>query len=207
MGGGQTSAGSSREQNSSPCGVTAATLDLHYWTISTDQHYSPPHFKSTAIRRDQMVLDEFVIFKMLECLLGSWVGSLQCWWSLLRFFLIYLSVTHLFPAQWSLSYHTCAEGAVTGNRGWLIARFLFLCILQKFVVRQCFYQFLTWPQSNWAFSNQCVFWPTGSIIAALIYIAHQRSEMLNFGPFVHLIALDFSKALTQLLCGCANFCR
>lgn len=99
MGGGQTSAGSSGEQNSSPCGVTAATLDHNFWTISTDQHCSPLHLKSTAIRRDQMILDEFVIFKLLECLLGSWVGSLQCWWSPSHFFLIYLSVTHLFSCN------------------------------------------------------------------------------------------------------------
>ena len=44
------------------------------------------------------------------------------------------------------------------------------------------------------FMDQFAFRPTGSTTAAIICLLHRISEMLLTNPFVHLIALDFSKA-------------
>ena len=44
------------------------------------------------------------------------------------------------------------------------------------------------------FSDQYAFRPTGSTSAAIISITHHLAEMLTTHPYVHLVALDFSKA-------------
>ena len=48
------------------------------------------------------------------------------------------------------------------------------------------------------FADQFAFRPTGSTTAALIYLLHQISVLLQDNDFVHLIALDFSKAFDSV---------
>ena len=46
--------------------------------------------------------------------------------------------------------------------------------------------------------DQFAFKPSGSTTAALIFLLHTITEMLNNFPYAHVIALDFSKAFDSL---------
>jgi len=71
-------------------------------------------------------------------------------------------------------------------------------VLEKCLVRKEFYPLLQRPDNALKFSDQFAFRPTGSTTSALIYILHLVSDMLQTNPYVHIIALDFSKAFDSL---------
>ena len=48
------------------------------------------------------------------------------------------------------------------------------------------------------FQDQFAFRPTGSTTAALIYLLHTITELLQTQDRVHVIALDFSKAFDSV---------
>ena len=62
------------------------------------------------------------------------------------------------------------------------------------MVRRFFYPILTQTHTNTGFADQFAFRPTGSTSAALVLLTHHLAEMLTVYPYVHLVALDFSKA-------------
>ena len=49
------------------------------------------------------------------------------------------------------------------------------------------------------FSDQFAFRPSGSTTAALIYLFHQLTHLLQKYEYVHLIALDFPKAFDSVI--------
>ena len=62
---------------------------------------------------------------------------------------------------------------------------------------------------SYSFEDQYAFRPTGSTTSALINLSHQNSKLLEEHPYVHLIALDFSKVFdtvqhSTLLSKCAD---
>ena len=65
---------------------------------------------------------------------------------------------------------------------------------ERHVVRTYIYSALQQPPPDLSFSDQFAFKPTGSTTAALISLLHSISTMLTEWPYVHVIALDFSKA-------------
>ena len=67
-------------------------------------------------------------------------------------------------------------------------------VIEKLVVRQFLYPMLKHPRCSNLFENQYAFRPTGSTTSALINLTHQITKLLEKYPYVHLIALDFSKA-------------
>ena len=71
-------------------------------------------------------------------------------------------------------------------------------VLEKFIVRKEFYPLLYRPENKSKFSDQFAFRPTGSTTSALIYILHLVSNLLQENPYVHIIALDFSKAFDSI---------
>ena len=71
-------------------------------------------------------------------------------------------------------------------------------MLEKFIVSKKFYPLLYTPGNKSKFSDQFAFRPTGSTTSALIYILHLASSMLQENPYVHIIALDFSKAFDSI---------
>jgi hypothetical protein len=71
-------------------------------------------------------------------------------------------------------------------------------MLEKFVVRNEFYPLLVHPTLAPLLSDQFAFRPSGSTTAALIFLLHSIANMLNSYPYVHIIALDFSKAFDSL---------
>ena len=66
--------------------------------------------------------------------------------------------------------------------------------LEKMVTRKFMYPVLNHPSVHNQFEDQFAFRPTGSTTSALIHLTHRISEILNIHPYVHLIAIDFSKA-------------
>ena len=71
-------------------------------------------------------------------------------------------------------------------------------VLEKFVVLNEFYPLLSQPSLTPSLLDQFAFRPTGSTTAALIFLLHTITEMLNNFPCAHVIALDFSKAFDSL---------
>ena len=70
-----------------------------------------------------------------------------------------------------------------------------LCrLLEKFIVHRFFYPILLEPRLNQDFTDQYAFRPTGSTSAALIALTDNLTDLLRDNKFVHLIALDFTKA-------------
>ena len=67
-------------------------------------------------------------------------------------------------------------------------------IMEKSLVKLLLYPVLTHPDYSHLFSDQFGFRPTGSTTAALIYLLHQVSCLLQEHEYVHIIGLDFSKA-------------
>ena len=83
-------------------------------------------------------------------------------------------------------------------------------LLEKLVVRKFFYPIYDHPMFAQSFSDQFAFRPTGSTTCALINLNHIIADLLQTHPYVHLIALDFSKAFdtvrhSTLLNKCRNF--
>ena len=66
--------------------------------------------------------------------------------------------------------------------------------MEKQTARIFLYPVLTHPDFTHLFEDQFAFRPTGSTTAALIYLLHTLTELLLTHDYVHVIALDFSKA-------------
>ena len=71
-------------------------------------------------------------------------------------------------------------------------------MLEKCLVREEFYPLLNTPDNNSQLSDQFAFRPTRSTTSALIYTLYLVSNLLQDNPYVHIIALDFSKAFDSL---------
>ena len=67
-------------------------------------------------------------------------------------------------------------------------------LLEKLIVRHFLYPIFTDPNYSKLVKDQFAFRPTGSTTAALINLLHLLTNLLQTYPYVHLIALDFSKA-------------
>ena len=67
-------------------------------------------------------------------------------------------------------------------------------VMEKQTARIFLYTVLTHPDFTHLFEDQFAFRPTGSTTAALIYLLHTLTELLLTHDYVHVIALDFSKA-------------
>ena len=67
-------------------------------------------------------------------------------------------------------------------------------ILEKIITKQVLYPILVDPVSSVEFSDQYGFRPTGSTTVAIISIRNDITCILQSSPYVHIIALDFSKA-------------
>ena len=54
------------------------------------------------------------------------------------------------------------------------------------------------PDYSHLFQDQFAFRPTGSTTVALIYLLHTLTELLQTQDYVHVIALDLSKAFNSV---------
>ena len=72
-------------------------------------------------------------------------------------------------------------------------------LMEKSVVRRFLYPSFTTPPPSLLLNDQFAFRPTGSTVAALIYILHNVTQLLTSHPYVIVIAIDFSKAFDTCL--------
>ena len=70
--------------------------------------------------------------------------------------------------------------------------------MEKSIVKDYLYPILMHPDYSHLFQDQFAFRPTGSTTAALIYLLHTITELLQTHEYVHVIALDFSKAFDSV---------
>ena len=201
--------GTDRQSATAPEGVTATTLNQHYGNISTDQQYVQPRLKSTATNEMLDIFDEYNIFVMLEAVGRTATGpdDMPPWLLSRTASVLAEPITCLFnlsirdsfvPSQWKMSNITpvpkVRRPATEADYRPISITPILCRVIERLVVRRFFYPILTQAHSNMGFSDQYAFRPTGSTSAALISITHQLAEMLTTHPYVHLVALDFSKA-------------
>ena len=67
-------------------------------------------------------------------------------------------------------------------------------LMERTVVRTFLYPAFLNPPHTLTFSDQFAFRPTGSTSAAIIFLLHTVTNLLQSSPFVVVISLDFSKA-------------
>ena len=189
--------------------INADQLNSHYARISSDNDYIEPAKKLTCISEGGPGIDEFQIFNMLDRLTvtASGTDDLPHWFLCIAAPSIYAPVTHLFnrslttsvvSGQWKTSIITPVPKnkqptQCSDYRPISIIPILSR-LLEKPVVRNCIYPILTHPDTHHHFMDQFPFRPTGSTTSAIIHLTHRLSYLLQEHKFVHLIALDFSKA-------------
>ena len=73
-------------------------------------------------------------------------------------------------------------------------------VMKKLIVKSFIYPSISIPNSTIADSlaDQFAFRLTGSTSAALIYLLHTVSDLLEVHPYVHVISCDFSKAFDSV---------
>ena len=203
--------------------ITAEKLNEHYCKISTDPQYVKPTLKDTVTQPRTWITEESV-FKLLDTLKVTAPGldEIPFWFLQLSAPLLAKPLASLYnlsllsseiPKQWKVSCITpvpkithpvaCSEYRPISVTP-ILSR-----ILEKIVVRQFLYPVLYDASSKLFFEDQYAFRPTGSTTSALINLTHQISKLLEEFPYVHLIALDFSKAFdtvrhSTLLSKCAD---
>jgi len=70
--------------------------------------------------------------------------------------------------------------------------------MEKSIVKDYLYPTLMHPDYSYLFQDQFTFRPTGSSTAALIYLLHTLTDLFQTHDYVHVIALDFSKAFDSV---------
>jgi len=71
-------------------------------------------------------------------------------------------------------------------------------LMEKSIVKEYLYPILLYPDHTHQFHDQSAFRPTGSTSAAVIYLLHTLTELLQTNDYVHVIAFDFSKAFDRV---------
>lgn len=66
--------------------------------------------------------------------------------------------------------------------------------MERHIARKFIYPSLLHPPPELNFSDQFAFIPTGSTTAAIIAMLQAITDMQTYYPYVHVVALDFSKA-------------
>lgn len=188
--------------------VTVEQLNQHFANISTDLHYRSPQPKSSAYYPMEL-FTEYSVFRMLDTLKSTSMGldGLPDWFIRLAAPAFAQPLTYLFnlslqqslvPHQWKSSCITPlpkvnSPVACQDYRPISVTPILSR-LMEKSLVKQLLYPVLIHPHCSHLFSDQFGFRPTGSTTAALVYLLHQISQLLQDHHYVHVVALDFSKA-------------
>ena len=190
-------------------GISAELLNTHYAQISTDPNYVEPAKKQTCVGKGVPLIEEFQIFKMLDGLAATSSGTdgMPHWFIRIAASFISSPITHLFnlslttsivPTQWKTSAITpvpkIKQPTQCSDFRPISVTPILSRLLEKFVVRNYIYPILTHPATHHLFLDQFAFRPTGSTTSAIVHLTHRLSDLLQEHPFVHVIALDFSKA-------------
>ena len=188
--------------------VDADTLNNYFASISTDTNYLPPTPRVT-VNKYTDYFSEQSVFRILDTVKQTATG-LDCipsWFLRTAAPFLSLPIAHLFnlslsfsvvPVQWKSSSitpvpkvalpKTCQDFRPISVTP-VLSR-----LMEKEFIRNTIYPVLVNPNYTHLFSDQFAFRPTGSTTSALIHLLHTLSNMLQTEPYVHVIALDFSKA-------------
>lgn len=192
--------------------VTVEQLNQHFANISTDLHYRSPQIKSTA-RYPLQLFTEYNVFRMLDTLKPTAMGldGLPDWFIRLAAPAFAEPLTYLFnlslecsvvPTQWKSSYITpipkIPQPLTCQDYRPISITPILSRIMEKSIVRSLLYPVLISPDHSQLFADQFGFRPTGSTTAALIYLLHQVTNLLQEHEYVHIISLDFSKAFDSV---------
>jgi len=205
--------GRRREANKAE-NVTATSLNEHYACISTDTDYHTPPLKLTAATQKHFeYISEWQVFKILDTLRPTSTGldHLPSWFlrlgapvfckPLARLFTLSVA-TSTVPSQWKTTYIRPIPKvpAPSGHADFrpISVTPVLTRVMEKIVVRQFLYPSFITPPLTLTFSDQFAFRPTGSTVAALIYILHTVTQLLTTHQYVIVVALDFSKAFDSV---------
>jgi len=194
--------------------VSAESLNDHYATISTDSRYTTPAVKRTAsIRTGSTHITEWRVFKTLDTLRPTATGpdNIPSWFlrigapvfaAPLADLLNMSLASSLVPTQWksaSIQPVPKVTAPLTPSDFRPISITSVISrILERMVVKDYIYPSLCNPPHGLAFNDQFAFQPTGSTTAALVYLLHIVTTLLENNPFVIIIALDFTKAFDSV---------
>ena len=200
--------GKGKQTKFMPADMTAEKLNEHYCKISTDSDYEEPIPKATATQFKAWVTEE-TVFKLLDTLKVTAPGldELPHWFLRLSAPVLAKPLASLYnmslissdiPRQWKVSCITpvpkIPHPAACSDYRPISVTPILSRIMEKIVVRKFLYPVLYDASSKLSFEDQYAFRPTGSTTCALINLTHQIARLLEDYPYVHLIALDFSKA-------------
>lgn len=189
-------------------GIDASVLNSYYSGISTDSNYVPPCTKATC-REDMIWLTPMSVFRALDSLKATSAGldGIPSWFlkSAAPFlaepltFLLQLSLTEMYvPTQWKTSLIVpvpkLPQPKLPSDFRPISLTPILSRVTEKMIVQRYFYPLLQQPQLAPLISDQFAFRPSGSTTAALIFLLHHVTNMLLTNDFVHIVALDFSKA-------------
>ena len=188
--------------------VDADTLNRHYAAISTDSQYTPPLPRLTVNKFTEFFTEQRV-FQLLDTVGQTAMGldKIPSWFlriaapciSAPTAYVFNLSLSYsVVPTQWKSSSitpvpkvpqpKTCQDFRPISVTP-VLSR-----LMEKEFIRLVIYPVLDHPKFKHLFSDQFVFRPSGSTTAALIHLVHTLTDMLQTEPYVHVIALDISKA-------------
>jgi hypothetical protein len=193
------------------CDIDPATMNAHYAAVSHDAHYVAPVSKSTCSVAKQEWPSEYSVLRALLALKPTATGldGLPAWFLKVAAPLIAEPLAWLYrlslsesvvPEQWKSACISpvpkVPQPAAPSDYRPISITAVLSRVLERIIVRQAFYSLLysKVPDVVSALSDQYAFRPTGSTTAALISILQDLSDMSHTYPYVHLIALDFSKA-------------
>ena len=188
--------------------TTADELNIHYSTVSTDHNYVR-HLSRVTVGKHDTRISEEQVFELLDTLKNSSPGrdSFPSWFlrTVAPFLAKPLSVVYnlslnrtFVPKQWKSSIITpvakTSKPAQCADFRPISVTPLLSRLMEKIVVSNFLYPALINPKCEQLFRDQFAFRPTGSTTSALISLIHHISSLLQNYPYVHVFALDFSKA-------------
>ena len=195
-----------------PAGITATSLNIHYASISTDVAYVVPACKALEHSAHSNI-SEYQIFCILDRLKPTATGldNLPAWFLRLSAPVLARPLAQLFrlsittgyvPTQWKQSFilplPKVSQPLTHSDYRPISITPVLSRALERIIIASYIYPSFLDPPPTLSFIDQFAFRPTGSTTSALIYILHAVSAMLVTQPFVHVIALDFSKAFDSV---------
>ena len=207
--------GTKRDNTLVPDHITAEVLNNHYRDISTNQNYLPTSSKLTC-QPDPAVaysIPPIIVLNFLTKLKSSAAGmdDLPHWFLRSMAPLIAEPLSRLFSASLALGYvppqwKTSLINPIPKiSKPLLPADFrpisltpILSRVFEKIFVRQYLYPLMLSEKVSPLLRHQFAFRPSGSTTAAIIHLFQTVTDMLASHPFVHVIALDYSKAFDTL---------
>jgi len=194
--------------------ITAAVLNDHYASISTDANYTAPHVKSTANRQfaDSHITD-WRMFEILDGLKPTATGldNIPAWFLKIGapFFAAPIAdamnlslASSVVPTQWKsasiLPIPKIAAPLTPSDYRPISITPVLSRIMERVVVRDYIYPSLQDPPPGLSFADQFAFQPTASTTVALIHLLQTITTLLETNPYVIVYALDFSKAFDSV---------